>query len=70
MNTPESVQIAEVRKILNDIVNHPALSPDVIELLLKSAHLVASINADKALRKDIEELTSKTKEESEGKENE
>jgi hypothetical protein len=48
----ESIYIADVKAKLYQIVNHPELSPSVIEILLKNAHFEACIRADKELEED------------------
>lgn len=51
---PMSVLIADARNKLNEIVNHPLLSPSIVELLLKEAWQTSAIKAQAQLTAEYE----------------
>lgn len=64
---PTSVLIADARNKLNEVLNHPLLSPQILELIFKDAWQKAAIKAQAQLAAEYEEYIKENgeKEESE-----
>lgn len=54
-NIPETLLIADVKTKIEQIVNHPVLSPVIIEVILKEAYLRTTLRAQEQLELDLKQ---------------
>lgn len=67
-NIPQSVLIADTKSKLDSLVNHPILSPTILETIFKEAYLRVSLRAQEEVSKDYEDYKKSQAEASEKEE--